>query len=175
MQIIRGKYKGKKLKGFNIDGTRPTMSRIKESLFGIIQNKIPNSICLDLFAGSGSLGLEALSMGAKECYFVDNNSIVIKILQQNTNNISNTFILKQDYRQALKKLKSKKFDIIFLDSPYKNNLINPSLKLIKEYNILNKDGIIICEYEKEQIETDYKIIKEKKYNDKYIKILKQEN
>ena len=83
MRVISGKYKGKTLMGFNIDGTRPTMDRIKESLFGIIQNKIKDSIVLDLFAGSGSLGIEALSNGAKECYFVDNNIEPINVLNKN--------------------------------------------------------------------------------------------
>ena len=73
MRIISGKYKGKKLKGFDIDGTRPTMDRVKESLFGIIQNYIYDSMVLDLFAGSGALGLEAISNGAKKVIFVDNN------------------------------------------------------------------------------------------------------
>ena len=72
MRIISGKYKGKKLKGFNIEGTRPTMDRVKESLFGMIQTYIPGSIVLDLFAGSGALGLEAISNGAREAYLVDN-------------------------------------------------------------------------------------------------------
>ena len=69
MRVISGKYKGKNIMGFNIMGTRPTMDRVKESMFGMIQNNIKNSVCLDLFAGSGSLGIEALSNGAKMCYF----------------------------------------------------------------------------------------------------------
>ena len=73
MRIISGKYKGKNLIGFNIDGTRPTMDRVKESLFGIIQDYIKGSTILDLFAGSGSLGIESLSNGADSCYFFDNN------------------------------------------------------------------------------------------------------
>ena len=73
MRVISGKYKGKNLIGFDIDGTRPTMDRVKESLFGIIQNYIKDSVILDLFAGSGSLGIEALSNGASNCYFFDNN------------------------------------------------------------------------------------------------------
>ena len=79
MRVISGKYKGKNLIGFDIDGTRPTMDRVKESLFGIIQNNIKNSVVLDLFAGSGSLGIEAISNGASEVYFIDNNIELIKI------------------------------------------------------------------------------------------------
>lgn len=174
MRIISGKYKGKKLLGDNIDGTRPTMDRVKESLFGIIQNDIKNSICLDLFAGSGSLGIEALSNGASTCYFVDKNKIVIDVLNKNTSNIEGSIIIKDDYLNALTNFKNKniKFDIIFLDPPYKLNLIELSLNKIKEYDLLNKEGIIICEYENEVFDIDYNLIKEKKYGSKKIKIYK---
>ena len=102
MRIISGKYKGKYITGFDINGTRPTMDRVKESLFGMIQDYISDSSCLDLFAGSGSLGIEALSCGAKECYFVDNNINIINILKKNINTIENAFIIKKDFKNALK-------------------------------------------------------------------------
>ena len=86
LRIISGKYIGKIIKEYNILGTRPTMDRIKESLFAMIQSYIPESICLDLFCGSGSLGIEALSNGAKECYFIDKNKKITEILKNNTNN-----------------------------------------------------------------------------------------
>ena len=174
MRVISGKYKGKKLIGFDIDGTRPTMDRVKESLFGIIQNKLKNSIVLDLFAGSGSLGIEALSNGASEVYFIDNNIELINVIKKNTIGMNEKIhVIKSDYNSALELLKNSniKFDIIFLDPPYKLNLINDCLNKIIEYNLLNKDGIIVCEYENENIE-NYKLslIKDKKYGSKNIKI-----
>ena len=176
MRVISGLYKGKKLLGDNIDGTRPTMDRVKESLFGSIQNKVKDSICLDLFAGSGSLGIEALSNGAKECYFVDNNKVVIDVLKKNTINMNGVNIIFNKYNEALKKFKNIniKFDIIFLDPPYKFNLIEPSLKMIKAYDLLNDNGIIICEYETEEFNNIYSVIKEKRYGSKYIRILKKD-
>lgn len=176
MRIISGKYKGKKLTGYDILGTRPTMDRVKESLFGIIQNYLKNSTILDLFAGSGSLGIEALSNGATTCYFVDNNIKLINIIKENTKNIEeNTIILKKEYIEALKYFKDNniKFDIIFLDPPYKLNLINKSIELIEKYNLLNENGIIVCEYEQELFTSSYNIIKEKKYGDKSIRIYKR--
>lgn len=170
MRVISGKYKGKNINGFDIDGTRPTMDRIKESLFSSIQNKIKNSICLDLFAGSGSLGIEAISNGADCCYFVDNSKQILKILENNLNDIDNSILIKKNYEEALKDLNGKKIDIIFLDPPYKLNLITKSIELILEYNLLNENGIIICEYETEEIKCDLKLIKEKKYGTKKIKI-----
>jgi len=176
MRVISGKYKGKNLIGFDIDGTRPTMDRVKESLFGIIQNNIKNSIVLDLFAGSGSLGIEAISNGAIEAYFIDNNIELINIIKKNTSGMNEKIhIMKSDYKSTLEMLKNSniKFDIIFLDPPYKLNLINDCLNKIIEYNLLNKDGIIVCEYETEQIENNsLTLIKDKKYGSKKIKIFK---
>ena len=82
MKIISGKYKGRVLKGFDITGTRPTMDRVKESLFGTIQRYVPGSVVLDLFAGSGNLGIEALSEGASFAYLVDSNSKAIKVIKE---------------------------------------------------------------------------------------------
>ncbi len=174
MRIISGKYKGKKLDGFDIEGTRPTMDRVKESLFGIIQNNLKDSICLDLFAGSGSLGIEALSNGASICYFVDKNKQILNILKNNLKGIENSILIEKDYLMALEELKTKKFDIIFLDPPYKYNLITPSIQKIMEFDMLNKDGIIVCEYENEDIKCDLKLLKTKKYGSKNIKIYENE-
>lgn len=176
MRVISGIYKGKKLEGFDIDGTRPTMDRVKESLFASIQNYVKGSVVLDLFAGSGALGIEALSNGSLECTFVDHNNIVINILKKNTMNMKGVKILKSDYKEALSnfKLNNNKFDLIILDPPYKLNLINECLGLIYKYELLNLNGIIVCEYETEVLNFDkYDIIKEKKYSSKCITIYKR--
>lgn len=178
MRVISGKYKGKNIEGFNINGTRPTMDRVKESLFGTIQNYVKDSIVLDLFAGSGSLGIEALSNGAKSCYFVDNGREIKKILQHNLTGIEGSVFVDSDYQKALASFKAKniQFDIIFLDPPYYEHLINNAVKLIKEYNLLAPKGIIICEFVDEEInDYGYELIKDKKYGDKYIHIYKNVN
>ncbi len=172
MRIISGKYKGKKLNGFNIEGTRPTMDRVKESLFGMIQTYIPDSIVLDLFAGSGALGLEAVSNGAKECYLIDNNIEAIKTIKENSQNFEETLnIIHIDYKKFLKTT-DKKFDIIFLDPPYKEKQLDTSLRIIEERGLLNKNGIVICEYEIGEPHTNLELIKEKSYGPKKIKIYK---
>lgn len=176
MRVISGKYKGKKILGFDIDGTRPTMDRVKESLFASIQNYIKDSNVLDLFAGSGSLGIEALSMGCKSCTFVDHNKIVYDILKENTKDIDNCIILKKDYKEALIEFKRDniKFDLILLDPPYNFNLINDCLEKIYDYNLLSENGIIVCEYETEKLETDkFELIKEKRYGSKFVNIYKK--
>lgn len=177
MRIISGKYKGKKIEGYDIVGTRPTMDRVKESIFGSIQNKIKNSTCLDLFAGSGSLGFESISNGCNKCYFVDNNINVIKQLNKTIKELKDTncIVIHMDYEQALINLNKQniKFDIIFLDPPYDFNLINPALELIRKYDLLKQDGIIICEYVNEILNDNlFSLIKEKKYGEKKVKIYK---
>ena len=114
MKIISGIYKGRTLEGHNISGTRPTMDRVKESLFAMIQNYIDNSTVLDLFSGSGNLGIEALSNGAKVAYLVDNNNIAIKTINSNINklNVNNAKVLKGDYKNILNNINTI-FDLIF--------------------------------------------------------------
>ena len=175
MRVISGLYKGKVLKGFDIDGTRPTQDRVKESIFGSIQDYISDSVVLDLFSGSGNLGIEALSNGAKECYFVDNNKIAIDVIKDNTKDIDNSNIMNMDYKLALDKFKDIKFDLIFLDPPYSLNCIDYVVSFILENDMLNNNGLIICEYENE-IKKDYDsldIIKEKKYGFKKVVIFRK--
>lgn len=175
MRIISGKYKGREIKGYNIEGTRPTMDRVKESLFASIQNYVKGSICLDLFAGSGGLGIEALSEGAQSCYFVDNNKIVIDALKKNLTSLKveeDYFLIKKDYVEALKTF-DMKFDIIFLDPPYHLNMMNNAIDLITKNNLLNDGGIIVCEYEEGTVNCDLQILKEKRYGSKNVTIFKK--
>ena len=180
MKVISGIYKGRQIKGFDIDGTRPTMDRVKESLFATIQNYIKGSIVLDLFSGSGNLAIEALSEGASFAYMVDNNKKAINTINDNINSIgvNNSKTLFMDYSKALEYFYSNniKLDIIFLDPPYKTNYIEKSIELIEKYNLINKHGLIVCESDKlDKIiyPTNYESIKEKKYGDKYIVLLKK--
>ena len=172
MRVISGKYKGRIIEGFDINGTRPTKDRVKESVFGCIQNKVKNSIFLDLFAGSGSIGIEALSNGSSKCYFVDNSNLIFKTLVHNVEGVENGIVLKKEYLDALKYFKNNniKFDIIYIDPPYHLGLMNKAIKYIEDNNLLNESGIIICEYEEESPICNYKLIKEKKFGKTNIKI-----
>jgi 16S rRNA (guanine966-N2)-methyltransferase len=181
MKVISGFLKGRNILGYNIDGTRPTMDRVKESIFGSIQNYIPNSVVLDLFAGSGNLGIEAISNGAKKCYFVDNNRIAINTIRDNINtfNIKDKCnIMLNDYNKALDYYKDNNicFDIIFIDPPYKYEIIEELIYKIKKYNILNDNGLLILEFQNDNLldkYDDYILIKKKKYGDKFVYIFKK--
>ena len=181
MKVISGFLKGRDILGFNIEGTRPTMNRVKESLFAMIQDNVKESIVLDLFAGSGSLGIEAISNYSKKCYFVDNNREVIKILNKNINNFKiqdKSVIMHSDYNNALIKFKNnQKFDLVFLDPPYQFEVIDEILSKLVNYNLLNNNSLVIVECQK-TINKDYDnldLIKEKKYSDKYRYIYRYNN
>lgn len=161
MRIISGTARGTKLYTLEGSATRPTLDRIKESLFSIIQSKIPESIVLDLFAGSGALGLETLSRGASFCVFCDHSKKASNIVKQNiekTNFIDKSKLYTADYKTCINQLKheNSKFDIIFLDPPYDSNLINQSVNKIIENNLLSENGIIVAETDNDTVIEDLK-------------------
>ena len=176
MRVISGFLKGRKIDGMNIHGTRPTMDRVKESVFASIQGKIDNSVCLDLFAGSGSLGIEAISNGARKVYFVDNNIECIKIINKNIFDFGierKCALVIDDYNNALKFFKDKniKFDLIFVDPPYRQHIVNDILKYISSNDLLNDGGIVICEIDQlylTDLEINLEKYKEKKYGSTYV-------
>lgn len=179
MRVISGKYKGRIIDGYDIEGTRPTQDRVKESLFAIIQNELYDSVVLDLFSGSGNLGIEALSNGARECFFVDINSKCCDIIKKNIKDIDNCHVLNFDYKKALDYFYNNniKFDLIFLDPPYSLNCLDNIIETIIKYNLLNSDGLIICEYENDNFKDNYdnlEVIKDKKYGYKNIKIYRKD-
>ena len=181
MRVISGTLKGRIIKGYNVLGTRPTMDRVKESIFGTIQNYVKDSVCLDLFAGSGNLGIEALSNGSKYCYFVDNNKEILKVLKDNINTFNlndkcNISLL--DYNKALEYFKDKelKFDLIFIDPPYKYTIIEEIIDKINKYNLLNKEGRLVLEFQYDKLEDSYlglSLVKKKKYSDKFVYIFRK--
>lgn len=179
MRVISGFLKGRNIAGYDIVGTRPTMDRVKESVFGTIQNYIREGVVLDLFAGTGNLGIEAISNGASKCYFVDNNKEAIKCINNNINKMNiddKCVVLNEDYINALNYFikNNLKFDIIFVDPPYKYQIIENIIKLVSENKLLNSNGILVLEFEFDRIDNVYNlsIIKEKKYGKKSVIILK---
>jgi 16S rRNA (guanine966-N2)-methyltransferase len=150
MRVISGSARGKKLVSLEGMNTRPTLDRVKEALFNIIQFDIADKTVLDLFAGSGAIGIEAISRGAKSVTFCDNSIDAIKAIKtniENTKTSNKATVLNKDYMQALKYLAKNniQFDIIYLDPPYKTEFANIAIKEIINLNLLSKDGIIIVE------------------------------
>lgn len=148
MRIISGKYKGRKLISPKDQNIRPTSDRAKEAFFDIIQNDIFDSKFLDLFAGSGAIGIEAISRGAKST-FCDQNAQSIKLLKDNLNLIKEfADIYNCDALECIRRLhlKNEKFDFIYIDPPYMSNIETEVLQTLIKYPIMNKNAKIVIEH-----------------------------
>ena len=158
MRVITGSARGRKLKTLEGDSVRPTTDKVKESIFNIIQFEIPTARVLDLFGGTGQLGIEALSRGAGEAVFVDQREDACKLIHENlrkTGLTSKGSIIRSDYADYLKKCNNQ-FNIIILDPPYADKLLENSLKIITEIDILQSGGIIVAERPVEKVlEVDF--------------------
>lgn len=174
MRIIAGKNKGKILKTFKLDTTRPTSDLVKQALFNIIYFKVEDGIFLDLFGGTGACGIEAISRGAKQVIFVDNNKESVNLINSNAKliNATNYQILNNNYEDALKKFKdaNMSFDIIFIDPPYKSNFAEKSVNYIINNNLLNQNGLLVWEHDKDKLDMidSANCFKTKKYGIKYL-------
>lgn len=147
MRVITGKAKGVSLKTPDGMATRPTTDRVKEAMFSIIQFDIPTASVLDLFGGTGQLGIEALSRDAKQAVFVDEKDNACRLIRENlrrTKLEGQGRVVRSDYAAFLRNCKEK-FDIIFLDPPYAEVFLENSLKIITEIDILHSGGIIVAE------------------------------
>ena len=147
MRVITGKARGIALKTPDGMATRPTTDRVKEAMFSIIQFDIPGARVLDLFGGTGQLGIEALSRDAKSAVFIDEREDACKLIRENlrrTKLENAARVLRSDYASFLKNCKEQ-FDIIFLDPPYAEVFLENSLNLITEIDILQSGGIIVAE------------------------------
>ncbi len=158
LRIIGGEWRSRKLQIVDAQGMRPTPDRIRETLFNWLQNDIHGTRCLDLFAGSGALGLEALSRGATEVIFIEKNKAVAKQLNTNIqllrsgsrikSNVINTDAL--DYLATLSHVEQSAFDIIFLDPPYHQGLLEVSINLLKNKKLMDSNTLIYLEHETEE-------------------------
>lgn len=151
MRIIAGKHKSRVLKTLEGMNTRPMMDRMKESVFNTIGPYFDGDVVLDLFGGSGALSLESISRGCSESYIVEKNFAAYKVIQSNIELLKeekNVHLYQLDYKVALNKFKNEgiTFDIIFLDPPYRMNIMEEIVDFIVENNMLREKGIIICQY-----------------------------
>jgi 16S rRNA (guanine966-N2)-methyltransferase len=154
MRIIAGKYRGRNL--FTLEGlqTRPTLDGTKEAIFSSLGGYIPNFVTLDLFGGSGALSIESLSRGACKTYITDASIDAVKIIKKNaeTLKIGNELVVyNTDYKEFLKKMKNNKFDIIFIDPPFRMKVIDEIITFITSNDMIADNGFIVAEYPKEDV------------------------
>lgn len=181
MRIIGGRARGTKL--YTLEGvtTRPTLDRVKESIFNIIQSEIEKITFLDLFAGSGAIGLEAISRGAEKAILCDKDKCAIEIIKKNiekTHSENKVEIYNMDFEKCLEKIQDK-IDIIYIDPPYKTDFIFKALQKIEISKILKHDTKIILETDDEERilkqiqELKFEVIDNRKYGIAHIIFLKR--
>ena len=178
MQIITGKYRARKLDAVKGDSTRPTLARVKESIFNLIADSVAGSTVLDLFAGSGAYGIECISRGAKKVILEKKKKEAIKTINNNTRNMNDDFeIVLGEFERALKSFQSRgiKFDLVFLDPPYKSGYLTKSLELLTSLNLLENGAVIVAEHEFENdlqnMPECYIIKKSRKYGIAFVDII----
>ena len=148
MRVITGTARGKRLKELPGLDTRPTTDRVKEGLFNIIQFDIEGRRALDLFAGTGQLGIEALSRGAAFCDFVEVNPAAVKVVRENleTTGLGGAAAVHQrDFAAFLQSVRGQKYGLVFLDPPYAQTTLERALETIADIDIVAGNGIMICE------------------------------
>lgn len=176
LRIIAGKYKSRRIDVPRGDITRPTTDKVREAIMSALGN-IENKIVLDLFSGSGALGIEALSRNASYCIFCDNSLKAINTIKNNLKNleIENGKVYYGDYQKILEKLKKEnmKFDLIFIDPPYcKKEAYKIARKLLLEYNLLN-DNALLVEESDEELKGNYGKSKDYKYGIVHVRITRE--
>lgn len=180
MRIIAGEKKGHPLKapkGKNI--TRPALGLVREAIFSILGD-VNNTTVIDVFAGTGSLGLEALSRGAKSCTFVEAHPQIVPVLQNNIKSLGyedKCKVLRLRMPYGAKKIKTEQaYKIVFCDPPYDKNLLNPSLKALLKANIIDADSIVVVEHTSRELPevSDLTCIKRKNYGQTFISFLKKQ-
>jgi len=167
VRIITGKARGRKLKEPADQAIRPTTSMVKEAIFNIVQFDIEGRRVLDLFAGTGQLGLEALSRGAKSCDFVDSMKAHVALVKENikSTELDGGQVFLNDAKSFLQR--GERYDLIFLDPPYDFKNLDQIIQDIVRFDILNKNGIMVCETKSEQgmpaVSAPYEKVREYRY------------
>ena len=183
MRIITGRARGTKLDTLEGSNTRPTSERAKEAIFSMIQFDVVNTNVLDLFAGSGQMGLEALSRGASRATFVDNSKEAVSIINRNvkkTHFENQSIIVNAAFEQYLKRVIGREtYDLVFLDPPYASGALTKALDCLIRYNLLSENATVVCESDRadvfdgnDQISDKYEIIKQSKYGVACVTIIK---
>lgn len=182
MRIIGGKSRGTKLYTLEGKNTRPTLDRVRESLFNIIQNEIQESTFLDLFSGSGAVGLEAVSRGAKKVILCDSSKEAINIIKKNiekTHAEEQVELYNIPFERLLKEKINTKIDIVYIDPPYDTNYVYEAVKLMIEQEFITENSIIIIETDQEERiteqinELDTEIVDKRKYGRVHLIFLKK--
>lgn len=169
MRVIAGDYKGRKLNAPFDNKVRPTSDKVKEAIFSMLMHYLNDAVCVDLFAGTGGLGIEALSRGAKKTYFCDSSKESIGLVKSNIKMCQcsdYSVVFHGDFLSSLERI-DEQVDIVFMDPPYGNDYYEDALEKVESLDLLHNEGIIVAEHDKRQ-ELPERVgrlvkVKEKKY------------
>lgn len=179
MRVISGIRRGAKLITRDEDDVRPTTDRVKESMFNLLMGRFPCGQVLDLFAGSGALGIEAVSRGAERVVCVDSDALSMEIVKKNFSNLKlaeNAEFVLSDAMAYLSK-SNEKFDVVFLDPPYNKGLIIPVMDLLYKRDMLSSDGLVVAECDNTESLPDFvgfSILKQRSYGRTVVTIYEKE-
>lgn len=178
IRIIAGKYKGLFLKVPTSKNTRPTMDKVRQAIFSALKDKCVDAVVLDLFAGSGAMGIEALSRGARSCDFVERDRSTFKTLKENVLSLKEeekkARLFLTDYRLYLKKSREMLYDVVFLDPPYRFTIDGDIIHYLLENNRLNEGAVIVSEQDYPNKEIEGFSMKKYRYGQKHVAIYRRE-
>ncbi len=178
IRIISGIYKGRYLEIPNSKVTRPTMDKVRQAIFNALSHKVENAICCDLFAGSGAMGIEAISRGAKKCYFIDKDKGTFFLMKGNIKSLSipeeQYELFCGDYRVFIKRNSDLKLDLLFLDPPYRMNINADIIQDMKERGLFASKAVIVSEQEPKNNEIPGFSMKEYRYGAKHVAVYTME-
>ncbi|MEO0079128.1 MAG: 16S rRNA (guanine(966)-N(2))-methyltransferase RsmD [candidate division WOR-3 bacterium] len=149
MRIVSGRLRGRRLV-YPRAGLRPTKEMTRQAIFNILGRRVTGARVLDLFAGGGSLGIEALSRGARSAVFVEKSAGAVRFLRENARGLAGARVVRGDVLRVLRRLKGEQFDLILADPPYCNGLVQPTIDLVVQYEILAPDGWFVVEHHRQE-------------------------
>lgn len=178
MRIIAGSAKGMKLKGPDGSEFRPTADKVKEALFSILGHRVIDAIFIDLYAGSGAVGIEALSRGASSCIFIENKKTSLQLIEENLKKTrlgEGTKIINNEVKKALKNMAAEniKADLVYLDPPYNSPDLATVVRSLFELGIVADNGLVIAEHSSKNRDwaNSFNLLKQKRYGDTILTII----
>lgn len=175
MRVRAGRLKGRQL-AYPRSGLRPTKDITRQAIFNVLGRRLRGSRCLDLYAGGGSLGVEALSRGAEEAVFVEQHPAIARFLRENLRGLEGVKVVRGDVLKALPKLTGNGFDVILADPPYRQGLVQQTVDRVSELGMLNPGGMMVVEHHRLELPDapdGWETVKQGKYGDSLITVFRR--
>jgi 16S rRNA (guanine966-N2)-methyltransferase len=175
MRVSTGRYKGREL-AYPRAGLRPTKAITRQAIFNIVGSRVRGAKVCDLYAGGGSLGIEALSRGAASVVFVEQQAAVFRFLRANVKGLSDATVVRGDVLRVLKKLSNAGFDLVLADPPYLHGLVQPTIDRAAEFDVLGPDGWFVAEHHRQEVPATpdgWEMVKQGTYGDSLVSVLRR--